>query len=132
MQAKPAKLFEMVLTPQPPTSEGEGQVPGLALLEVRGFLDARAIHDFDHDVQKCIDEGFIRFILDTHDLTYISSAGIGSLMRLSQNLARLGGEIVLLPPPDKIYAIFELLDFTKVLRFVETKAKAVELLRGNA
>ena len=125
MQTSPAKIFEMVLTPQP------GGAPSLAVLEVRGFLDARAIPDFDHDVQRCMDEGFTRFILDTHDLTYISSAGIGSLMRLSQNLARLGGEIVLLPPPDKIYAIFELLDFTKVLKFVETKEQAVEALREN-
>lgn len=126
MQARPARLFEMVLTPQP------GATAGLAILEVRGFLDARAIPDFDHDTQRCMDEGFTRFILDTHDLTYISSAGIGSLVRLSQNLARLGGEIVLLPPPDRIYAIFELLDFTKVLKFVETKEQALEALRGNA
>ena len=125
MQAKPATLFETVLTPQ------AGSVPGLAILEIRGFFDARAIPDFDRDIQRYMDKGFTRLILDTHDLAYISSAGIGSLMRLSQNLVHMGGEIVLLPPPNKIYAIFELLDFTKVLRFVETKEQAVEALRAN-
>lgn len=124
-QARPAKLFEMILTPL------GADAPGVAVLEVRGFLDARAITEFDRDAQRYLDEGFTRLILDTHDLSYISSAGIGSLMRLSQILARRGGEVVLLPPPDKIFAIFELLDFTKVLKFVETKEQAIEALRAN-
>ena len=125
MQAKPGNLFETVLTPQ------SGAVPGLAVLEIRGFLDARAITEFDEDAQRYPDDGFTRLILDSHDLAYISSAGIGALMRLSQNLAQLGGEIVFLPPPSKIYAIFELLDFTKVLKFVETKEQALDMLRAK-
>ena len=122
MQDRPAKPFEIRLTPEP------GPRAGVAVLELRGFLDAHAIAEFDRESQRHLDAGFTRLVLDTHDLTYISSAGIGSLVGLSRHVARLGGDLVLLTPPSKILSILELLDFTKILKIVATKEEALEAL----
>ena len=51
--------------------------------------------DFDQEIQKHLDEGRKKIIIDCRFLDYISSWGIGRLMVLQTRLRRKGGEVKL-------------------------------------
>lgn len=106
--------------------------PRVVVLELAGFLDAHTQGDFEKAVEKQLDLGFTAFVLDTNRLDFISSAGIGSLMALSKRLKKSGGDLFFLNPPDRIYAILDLLGFTKVQRFVENTREALEILKQKS
>lgn len=121
---KNRKPFELTVTPL-------DEVPGGAVVACGGFLDSNTVREFDRVLEEHADGGEVRMILDTGALNYISSAGMVSLMRLSRRLPELGGALVLLPPPNRIYTILSLLDLDKVLQIVETRERALELLRES-
>lgn len=123
MTEKSSKPFSVTLEPCP-------EAPALALLSCGGFLDTNTVDEFDRVTAEAIASGQVRIIFDTSALSYISSAGMGSLMRLSQSLKSADGDLVLLAPPERIYAILDLLDFTKILKIRNTRAEAIALLEN--
>ena len=118
------KPFELDITPL-------DDLPGGAIVACGGFLDSNTVREFDRAVERCVDAGEVRLILDADALNYISSAGMVSLMRLSQRLTQLGGALVLLPPPERVLTILTLLDLDKVLQIAESREQALGLLRES-
>ncbi len=62
---------------------------------IRGGLDAATTDEFDEEIQKHLDEGRTKIILDCRFLGFLSSIGIGRLMVLQTRLRRKGGEVKL-------------------------------------
>jgi anti-sigma B factor antagonist len=60
-------------------------------------------------------------VIDLKGLNYISSAGIGALMALTQQLRRESGDIVLLQPNEKVFKILDLLGFTKIFNVAHSE-----------
>ena len=58
--------------------------PDVAQAKVVGYLDAHTVVDFEREMEGQLSKGVLKFILDMDGLGYISSAGIGALMRLVQ------------------------------------------------
>jgi anti-sigma B factor antagonist len=84
------------------------------IIELSGFLDAHTVNSFENRLEEILQEGEVRLVIDLQGLSYISSAGIGALMALTQHLRRKDGDLVLLKPNDKVYKILDLLGFTKI------------------
>ena len=85
-------------------------------LGVLGYLDAHTIEQFENSIGDFLNNGCNNIILDLKELTYISSAGIGLLMSLTQKLRSNGGELILINPSEKVYNILTLLGFTKIFK----------------
>ncbi|MCE5228366.1 STAS domain-containing protein [bacterium] len=97
-------------------------------VRVCGFLDAHTVNAFDARLQEELDRDVNRFLLDFEELTYISSAGIGSLMVLLQQVRRNGGELVILNPQPKVYSVLDLLGFTKIFHIANDREAALQEL----
>lgn len=97
-------------------------------LEIIGYLDAHTIEQFENLCEDLLNQGWTNVILDLKGLTYISSAGIGALMRLAHKLRERDGDLILLKPSEKVFNIFNLLGFTKIFKIVESKDEAVDIL----
>lgn len=115
------KPFEVTETESP----NGGQYVSLAL---RGYLDAHTVNDFESFMDDSIEKGSRRFLLDISELNYISSAGIGAIMSLTQRLRRAEGELVLVQPSDKVFRILDKLGFTKIFRLAQSPDEARKLL----
>ncbi len=105
-------------------------VEGALILALSGYLDAHTVADFDRNTDEVIASGTSRLVLDLQGLNYISSAGIGALMSLSQRLKKSGGDLVLLQPTDKVYKILDLLGFTKIFHLSASEDEARTLFQG--
>src|SRR5215218_1392911 len=65
------------------------------ILTADGGLNADSADDFVRQLEGLIDAGVKRMIIDCSRLTYISSYGIGVLVRLHTRLAKRGGNVKL-------------------------------------
>jgi anti-anti-sigma factor len=121
---KGSKPFEITVT-------ACEQAPGVALIELSGYLDTHTVSEFDEEMFVRRGPDFRFFVTDMADLSYISSAGIASLMKLVQQTRKRGGEVILLRPGEQVYSILELLGFTDIFRFTATLEEALALLTDD-
>lgn len=115
------KPFEMI----------EGELPsnsGYLAFTLRGYLDAHTVNEFEAFMDRSIETGGLRYVLDISELNYISSAGIGAIMAVTQRLRRSEGELVLLRPNEKVFNIFDKLGFTKIFRVAYSREEAEKFL----
>lgn len=85
-----------------------------SMIELSGFLDAHTVNSFEGRLEDLLEEGRCKMVIDLQDLNYISSAGIGALMAMTQKLRNNGGDLILFRPNEKVYKILDLLGFTKI------------------
>ena len=101
-----------------------------SLIELSGFLDAHTVNSFETRLEEILQDGPSRVVIDLKELNYISSAGIGAMMALTQRLRRENGDLVLLRPNEKVFKILDLLGFTKIFN-VATDDEEVAKYLGN-
>jgi anti-anti-sigma factor len=69
------------------------QVGDKLVLRVAGRIDAENAAAFESQCESCIAEGFTRIVMDLGDLTYVSSLGLGAIVRVAKQLRDQGGEV---------------------------------------
>jgi anti-anti-sigma factor len=105
------KTFEITIHDQDP--QGSWQ-----RVDLRGFLDAHTVREFDSRMQDLITAGAATVVLGLENLSYISSAGVASLMSLMQKLRNREGTLVILRPSDKVFHVLKTLGFTNIFQIV--------------
>jgi len=104
--------------------------PELAVLELSGELDAHTAPQFEQFLERIVrDESKTRLILDFHHLEYISSAGLGVLMGLIEEVRAAGGDMKLADLPEKIFHVLDLLGFPVVFQILPTIDEAVHAFK---
>jgi anti-sigma B factor antagonist len=104
---------------------------GITLLELAGELDAHTAPDFEQFLERVVrEETRSKLILDFHKLEYISSAGLGVLMGLIEEVRAKSGDMKLAALPDKIFHVLDLLGFPVVFQIIPTVEEAIEQFRS--
>ena len=92
---------------------------------IRGDLDATTTDEFNREVQKHLDQGMNKIIIDCRYLGMLSSLGIGALITLQTRLRKKGGvvklsslqgmaaEVIKLVRLDKLLGIYGDLEFAR-------------------
>lgn len=98
------------------------------VLTMRGYLDAHTVNEFEAHMDRSIEEGTLHYLIDISDLNYISSAGIGAIMSLTQRLRHAKGELVLVRPNEQVFKVLDRLGFTKIFRLAYSREEGEKLL----
>ena len=106
--------------------------PSCVIYDLTGYIDAHTVIEFEKAIYSAVETGVSCIILDISGLSYISSAGIGAMMGLARKLAQKGGDLVLLNPSPKVFAILDGLGFTRIFKIAADEEAAVELLESGA
>lgn len=85
----------------------------LAIL-LGGNLDAATTPAFEQEVQRHLDAGYSKIILDCRRLGYVSSIGIGALITLQSRLRRKGGAVKLAAILGPVMQLLRLVRLDKV------------------
>jgi anti-sigma B factor antagonist len=72
------------------------------ILGADGGLDADTAGELLSQVEALVQAGTTQLIIDCTKLTYISSSGIGVLVRLHGKLAKQGGDVKIASPPGRV------------------------------
>jgi anti-sigma B factor antagonist len=56
-------------------------------------MDAENASQFEQQCESCIAEGYTTIVVDLGELTYVSSMGLGVLVKIARQLRDKGGEL---------------------------------------
>ena len=96
------------------TTDSEGD---FAVIHLEGAVDAHTAPQFEEAVQKVIDDGQNKIVVDCEKLSYISSAGLGVFMGFVEELRESGGDIKICGLSAKVKQPFEILGFETLFHF---------------
>jgi anti-sigma B factor antagonist len=69
------------------------QVGNKVVLHVAGRMDAENAGQFEDQCESCISDGFTSIVVDLGNLKYVSSMGLGAIVRIAKQLRDKGGEL---------------------------------------
>ena len=90
-------------------------IPNLLLVAVEGRLDTATAPAFDKQLAPLLAEPRPRILLDLARVTYISSAGLRSILQLIKHTATHGGRVSVVAAPPHILEVIEISGFPGLL-----------------
>lgn len=103
---------------------------GLSIVALEGFVDAHTAPQFEDAIQKAVDAGSIRIVVNCEKLNYISSAGLGVFMSFIEEVRDRGGDIKICGLTPKVKHTFEILGFQDIFEMLDDQQTALQ--RFNA
>lgn len=91
---------------------------------LHGYLDSSTFPQLQDHLEGLIGSGRFRVIVDCNELNYISSAGIGVLMGMLQEVRAQSGDLKLVNMSPKIHNLFDMLGFSRLIRIYESMDEA--------
>jgi len=104
----------------------------ILILSADGGLNSHNADQFVTELQALVDAGARKLIVDCTKLTYISSYGVGVLIRLHKKLAESGGEIKLAAIESPIIKVLRLLRLDTVFEIYHNVREAREAFAKSA
>ncbi len=100
----------------------DDQINGLTIkiIQVSGYVDSSTFPQLQDHLQQLIDDGQIRIIVDLQNLDYISSAGLGVIMGMLQEIRDADGDLKLCRLSEKIRHLFDILGFSRLILIYDT------------
>jgi anti-anti-sigma factor len=96
------------------------------VITVRGRMDAESTDEFNSVCDRCIDDGWLYLVLDLSGLQYISSAPLGSVVRLAKKLEAKGGAVLLCGPRGMVREVFEITNLLPLFKVFDSTEAACQ------
>ena len=104
----------------------------IAILALRGEVDMHTASTFESALQRCLDGGQTRIVVNGARLDYISSAGLGVFMAYIEDVRERGGDIKIAALQPRVFDVFDLLGFPMLFDIVPSEAEALARFRTTA
>jgi anti-anti-sigma factor len=96
------------------------------ILSIHGHFNAGAAPEFERIFNQHLDAGKRRFVLDLAELTFISSAGLCSILATAKKIRELGGNLVICALQGEALKVFEISGFAALFPLYPTEAAALK------
>jgi len=104
---------------------------GLQTLSVSGRLDASTAPLLQSRFEAALIPERNRFIIDLHDVDYVSSGGLRVLLVMTKKVRALGGEIVLAELHPFVEDLLRMAGFHALIPSAATREEAVAMLSAG-
>lgn len=92
---------------------------------LHGYLDAHTAPSLEEEIERVLESGCHRIVVDFANLDYISSAGLGVFMVFIEQIRSSGGDIKLAAMRPNVFSVFDLLGFPVLFTIAPTVAEAI-------
>jgi len=106
------------------------QTEGVLIISVAGRIDGLNAQEFHENLDKEIDGSDNPVVLDLEKLSYISSAGLRSILLIAKTLQGKNTRFMLCSLPAPIREIFEIAGFDKIIDVLESRSDAIATITG--
>lgn len=103
---------------------------GTLVIRATGQLDSESNQYFFDCVQDEIEAGASKIVINFDGLGYISSVGLGALVRASSRAAKAGGTIHLARIENQVLDVLRLVNFDKIFKIFPTEHEAIEAIEA--
>lgn len=97
----------------------------IQIVRVEGYLDSSTFPQLQEHLSDLIGQKNYRFVIDLEELNYISSAGLGVLMGMLQEVREHDGDLKVANMSVKVRNLFDMLGFSRLVRIYDDVDKAV-------
>ncbi|NOZ13955.1 MAG: STAS domain-containing protein [Acidobacteria bacterium] len=104
---------------------------GVTVIYPDGFINAHTVNQFEETLQNLVKEKHYRIVLNGEGLEYISSAGMGALMGVIEEIRDNDGDIHLCNLSESVFNVFDILGFTELYEIFEEEAPAITAFDGH-
>lgn len=98
---------------------------GVVIVSVKGKLGAVTVPEFNNKMEDVLAESERYLVINLGELEYISSAGLRSILVLSQKLKNNNGKLVISDLKNPVKEIFEISGFASMLQICESEGAAM-------
>ncbi len=96
------------------------------LIEIDGRIDSSTAPQLDQALQKIIQDGRYRIVVDMSETQFMSSAGLRALLSALKQVRRFNrGDVRLASMPDRIQKAFDLAGLLEVFKVYDSSVDAV-------
>ena len=106
------------------------QIEGALIISVAGRIDGMSAQEFHQNLDKEIGGSDNPVVLDLENLSYISSAGLRSILLIAKTLQGRKTKFMLCSLPGPIKEIFEIAGFDKIISVLESRSDAIATITG--
>ena len=96
----------------------------ISILSITGSLDTNTSKGAEDQMNKLIEEGRIKLLIDLSNLDYISSSGLRILLSTSKKLKSIGGQMRISGLNETVNEVFEISGFTMIFNVFKTLDEA--------
>jgi anti-sigma B factor antagonist len=98
------------------------------VIKIDGDVDASSSIFLDKAIGNAIESGFKKVMVDCHNLSYISSAGLGVFMSYIEEFESNEIQLVLFGLSDKVLNVFQILGLDQLLKITDSKDQGKQLV----
>ena len=98
------------------------------ILSINGHFNAAAAPEFERILNEHMDAGERRFVLNLAELTFISSAGLCSILAAAKKIKERDGNLVVCALQGEALKVFEISGFAALFSIYPTAAAALKQL----
>ncbi|MBN1202352.1 MAG: STAS domain-containing protein [Anaerolineae bacterium] len=95
------------------------------LFEVIGRVDSTNANELGTALDKSVDSGRNNLVLDLNGVEYMSSAGLREMVRVLKRVKRVGGDLRIANPSERVKEVFELAGLDTIFEIYPTQVEAV-------
>jgi anti-sigma B factor antagonist len=96
----------------------------ISIISLTGSLDTNTSKEAEDQINKLLEEGSIKLLIDLTDLDYVSSSGLRILLSISKKLKSLRGEMRICGLNETVNEVFEISGFTMIFKIIKTIEEA--------
>lgn len=97
----------------------------VTVISVSGSLDTNTSPEAEKEINKIINQGKNKIVIDLASTDYVSSAGLRIFLGTAKKLMTTGGAVKLSSPNSVVKEILEMSGFTTILDVRESKSDAI-------
>lgn len=101
-------------------------------VELDGYVDASTLEEFEQVMTKLLEKNAKLVLVDCAKLEYINSAGLGLLLKYTDEFRNNEGSFALIRIPQGTLAVIKMLGFDQELNTFEDEAAALKELGQGA
>lgn len=104
------------------------EAEGVSVVQPEGFINAHTVRQFEEVLEALVARGKYLILINGAQLHYISSAGLGAIMGLIEQVRENQGDIVLCSLQENVQGIFTTLGFTQLYRVFPSEPEALRAI----
>ena len=109
----------------------KGKDDEIAIISARGFIDTTTAPDLEKRLEEQLALNKYRIIVNLENIDYVSSAGWGVFVSEIREIRENNGDLVLVNMSSDVFDVYELMEFSSILKSFESIEDAILSLSGK-
>ncbi len=103
----------------------------IAVISARGFIDTTTAPELEKKLEEQLALNKYKIVVDLNNIDYVSSAGWGVFVSEIREIRENGGDLVLVNMSPDVYDVYELMEFSSILKSFDGLEEAIANFLGK-